>query len=171
MLVKHVQLATNETRDVNQTTIKKCGKCGRMFFDKDRMEENVRREHQDDLHQDDLNQDDLHHKDLHEDVLQEEVVDVVPANDGNPTEEAGHQNQHSEEEYSLVWVKLVTLFWPAKIVRKMGELTEVELFDSEKTKKIVSNNKMKPFERLEVIPSKRNRFWKTAYKLALEELK
>ena len=50
------------------------------------------------------------------------------------------------------------------------ELTEIELFDEEKTKKTVESGKVKPFQKLTKIPTKRNRFWRAAYNLALEKL-
>ena len=78
--------------------------------------------------------------------------------------------QEAEDDYSLVWVKLASLWWPAKVVKKIGELAEIELFDDDKTKKTVENIKLRPFEKLGKIPPRRNKFWKAAYSLALEEL-
>ena len=61
------------------------------------------------------------------------------------------------------------MFWPAKIVKKMGELTEIKLFDEERTKKTVENTKLKPFEKLKKVSANRSKYWKTAYELALLE--
>ena len=63
-------------------------------------------------------------------------------------------------EQTLVWVKLASMFWPAKLVRSLGELTEIELFDEENSKKTVQNMRLKPFEKLKKVPTKRNKFWK-----------
>ena len=79
-----------------------------------------------------------------------------------------------EEEDStgdLVWVKLASIAWPAKMIRKVnGELSEIEMFDGIKTKKVVEHIKLKPFQKLKKVPVKRNRHWKDAYALALSEL-
>ena len=52
----------------------------------------------------------------------------------------------------------------------MGELTQIELFDEENSKKTVQNTMLKPFEKLKKVPTKRNKFWKQAYNLALQKL-
>ena len=88
----------------------------------------------------------------------------------NETEKEAEAEQEGVQGQSIVWVKLVSLWWPAKILRKIGELTEIELFDENKTKKTVENIKLRPFEKLQKIPTRRNKFWKAAYSLALEEL-
>ena len=75
-----------------------------------------------------------------------------------------------DEEHALVWAKITSMFWPARIVRKLGELTEVQLFDEERTKKILQNTKLKPFEKLKKVSSNRSKYWKAAYELALLEL-
>ena len=40
-----------------------------------------------------------------------------------------------EEDHSndLVWVKLAALYWLAKVLRKLGELTVIRLFDEDET--------------------------------------
>ena len=55
------------------------------------------------------------------------------------------------------------MFWPATVIRKMGELTEIQMFDDECTKKVVQNTKIKPFQKLQKVPGNRNRYWKKAY--------
>ena len=41
-------------------------------------------------------------------------------------------------------VKIANLYWPAKIIRKIdGEITEIEVFDELKTRKIVEHIKLK----------------------------
>ena len=62
------------------------------------------------------------------------------------------------------------IFWPAKVVRKLGELTEIQLFDNENTKKMIQNTKLKPFQALKKLPNNKSKYWKEAYQLALSEL-
>ena len=62
------------------------------------------------------------------------------------------------------------MFWPATVIRKMGELTEIQMFDDECTKKVVHNTKIKPFQKLQKVPGNRNRYWKEAYELACKEI-
>ena len=92
-----------------------------------------------------------------------EIITVEPQDD---EAEETHKEPHDTE---IVWAKISTIFWPAKIVRKLGELTEIELFDSENTKKMLQNTKLKPFQALEKVPSKKSKYWKEAYELALSE--
>ena len=73
----------------------------------------------------------------------------------------------NSNEVEIVWVKISQIFWPAKILRKLGEITEVELFDNEHTKQMVQNSKLKPFQALTKVPKNRSKYWKDAYKLAL----
>ena len=56
------------------------------------------------------------------------------------------------------------------ILRKLGELTVIRLFDEDETEQTVENIKSKPFEKLGRIPARRNAFWKAAYSKALKEL-
>ena len=133
----------------NQATIKKCNVCGRMFLTEDRLDTHMRDEHSDEV-----------------------IVmcnggcggacngvcvtgDVVGGTEFVTVEP---QNDEAEETHKeIVWAKISTIFWPAKIVRKLGELTEIELFDSEKTKKMLQ------------LPGKKSKYWKEAYELALSE--
>ena len=48
-----------------------------------------------------------------------------------------------EEDHSndLVWVKLAALYWLAKVLRKLGELTVIRLFDEDETEQTVENIK------------------------------
>ena len=84
--------------------------------------------------------------------------------------EDSNSDMDEDGEQTLVWVKLASMFWPAKLVRSLGELTEIELFDEENSKKTVQNTRLKPFEKLKKVPTKRNKFWKQAYNLALQKL-
>ena len=52
----------------------------------------------------------------------------------------------------------------------MGELTEIQLFDIENTKKVAQNTKIKPFEKHRKVPANRNKYWEEAYELACKEL-
>ena len=74
-----------------------------------------------------------------------------------------------DDRSSLVWVKLASTYWPARLIRSVdGELSEIELFDG--TKKTMEHIKLKPFEKLAKIPTKRSKIWKNMYALALKEL-
>ena len=73
------------------------------------------------------------------------------------------QNDKEDHSNDLVWVKLAALYWPAKILRKIGELTVIRLFDDDETEQTVENIKLKPFEKLGRIPAQRNPLWKAAY--------
>ena len=52
----------------------------------------------------------------------------------------------------------------------MGELTEIQLYDIERTLKVVQNTKIKPFAKLRKLPAKRNKYWKEAYGLACKDI-
>ena len=153
--------STSTTTAKNQATIKKCNVCGRMFLTEDRLDTHMRDEHSDEV------------------IVMcnggcggacngvcvtgdvaggTEIVTVEPQND-----------EAEETHKEIVWAKISTIFWPAKIVRKLGELTEIELFDSEKTKKMLQNTKLKPFQALQKLPGKKSKYWKEAYELALSE--
>ena len=94
--------------------------------------------------------------------IEEEFVD-------DPAIEDDIENEANDTE--LVWVKLASIYWPAKLVRRIdGEISEIELFDDAGTKKTVEHIKIKPFEKLDKIPARRNKYWKEAYSLALEKL-
>ena len=43
-----------------------------------------------------------------------------------------------------------------------GELTEVEMFDDQNTKKTVEHIKLKPFTKLTKMPARRSQYWKDA---------
>ena len=65
---------------------------------------------------------------------------------------------------------MTVLYWPAKIIRKIdGEITEIEMFDNEKTRKTVEHIKLKAFEKLVKVPVKRSKAWKKAYEKAIIE--
>ena len=65
---------------------------------------------------------------------------------------------------------MANLLWLAKLVSKVdGELTEVELFDDQNTKKTVEHIKLKPFTKLRKMPARRSQYWKDAYARALLE--
>ena len=52
----------------------------------------------------------------------------------------------------------------------MGELTEIQLYDIERTLKVVQNSKIKPFAKLRKLPANRNKYWKEAYGLACKDI-
>ena len=67
----------------------------------------------------------------------------------------------------LFWVRLAGQPWPARFIANIdGEITEIELFDEEGSRKRVEHVKLKPFNKLPKIP-KRSNLWKEAYAKAL----
>ena len=169
MVAVHMSQNENERNSTmiaeSQATIKKCNMCGRMFLTEDRLETHMRDEHNE------------------EEVVTcnggcggacngvcatgdapvaTEIVTVEPQVD---VAEEGLRESHE-----IVWAKISTIFWPAKVVRKLGELTEIQLFDNENTKKIIQNTKLKPFQALKKLPNNKSKYWKEAYQLALSEL-
>ena len=94
-------------------------------------------------------------------VIPEQTQEVEEVNQVELLEEA--------EPRTLVWVRLANQNWPAKVVRYIGELTEIEFFDEENSTKTVENTKIKPFEKLTKVP-KRSNLWKAAYNAALKML-
>ena len=67
----------------------------------------------------------------------------------------------------LFWVRLANQPWPARFVSNIdGEITEIELFDEECSRKRVEHVKLKPFSKLPKIP-RRSKMWKDAYAKAL----
>ena len=93
---------------------------------------------------------------LQEHKITDHVIEI-------PNDEEDHSND-------LVWVKLAALYWPAKILRKIGELTVIRLFDEDETEQTVENLKLKPFEKLGRIQARRNPLWKAVYSKAIKEL-
>ena len=89
--------------------------------------------------------------------------------EGDAVEVADDGNMNAEEELGtrLVWVKLANQLWPAKLISNEGEVSEVELFDEEGTRKMIEHIKLKPFSRLNKIP-RRSNLWKAAYTRALQ---
>ena len=68
----------------------------------------------------------------------------------------GEGNTGEQEQVELVMVKIVNLYWPAKIIKKIdGEITEIEVFGELKTRKTVEHIKLKAFEKL-----KKGGIWK-----------
>ena len=137
----HVTADTNNTPVVqsNQSTILKCNQCGRMFFNRERFEEHIRDDHE---------------------GRQASVDTVLPENSFVPCRGdcGGLCNGECEESRSasldhedappennddagqaLVWAKITSIFWPARIIRKLRELTEIQLFDEERSKKVIQN--------------------------------
>ena len=146
--VEPTQSTSSGPVESTQSTINKCGICGRMFFRQEKLNEHIA----------------VDHNNRAGDAINEQGDDngVIAIEDD---EEVVNEN-----EASLVWVKLANLFWPARLVAKVdGELSKIELFDEEKTIKTVEHIKIKPFEKLKKIPSKRTKYWKDAYAKALEE--
>ena len=156
MMSLHVTGDTNNTPVVqpNQSTIMKCNQCGRMFYSKERLEEHVKDDHEGRQGSGDI--------DLQQDGSVACSGDCGGACNGVCEESRGAGPDHEDalpdhedalpdngnvlddEEHALVWAKITSMFWPARIVRKLGELTEVQLFDEERTKKILQNTKLKP---------------------------
>ena len=141
LLERHVsnkESSSGASTSSNQSTIEKCNVCGRMFCSVAKLNEHQLMEHMD------------------SNVIQEQYQEVEEISLVELLEEA--------ETRILVWVRLANQNWPAKVVRYIGELTEIE--NSTKT---VENTKIKPFEKLTKVP-KRSNLWKAAYNKALKML-
>ena len=124
--------------EAGQCRMKQCMECGIMFSSQKTL-----KAHQDKEHRVITNVD--QHLDTQEDAPQE--VSAPPV---------------------LFWVRLAGQPWPAKFVSNInGEVTEIELFDGEGTRKRVEHVKLKPFNKLAKIP-RRSTLWKEAYAKALE---
>ena len=103
-------------------------------------------------------------------VQQESGIAEDQNADNESTENAAAVNEarvEQEEDIRPIWFKHGRIFWPAKFVKVMGELTLIELFDEEKTRKPLENNKIKPFDVLNKIPAGRTKEWRVAYSQAL----
>ena len=119
-----------------------------------------------------------------ENVIRDEVVQPASASENNAdssdstdntidgTDNAADESTAetgNDNDASLVWAKISSIFWPARIISVAENSTEVELFDDTKTKKVVESSKVKPFNKLDKVPVKRSKCWKQAYDLALRE--
>lgn len=146
LLERHVsnkESSSGASTSSNQSTIEKCNVCGRMFCSVAKLNEHQLMEHMD------------------SNVIPEQNQEVEEISQVELLEEA--------ETRTLVWVRLANQNWPAKVVRYIGELTEIEFFDDENSTKTVENTKIKPFEKLTKVP-KRSNLWKAAYNKALKML-
>ena len=131
----------------NQSRIHKCNICGKMYFNMDKLNEHKATTHN----------------------TQENPTQEEEPMEGDAVEVTDDGNINAEEELGtrLVWVKLANQPWPAKLISNEGEVSEVELFDEEGTRKMIEHIKLKPFSRLNKIP-RRSNLWKAAYTRALQ---
>ena len=139
-----VKTASTPGFDATQSTIHKCNLCGRMFVTNHKLNE-----HKETVHINDSNDLIGETNETISDVSFESIDDDKP---------------------TLVWVKIATMFWPEKVIKQKegnGELTYIELFDESRTKKTVEHIKMKPFEKLPKVLTKRSKAWKAAYACAV----
>ena len=157
----HVENSAVETSTVlpnvvSQHTINQCRKCGNVFYGETRLKQHMLKDHPE--------QENV--------ILETDDVDNVVTDENNGLEEnmEAEGNSGEQERNELVMVKIVNLYWPAKIIKKIdGEITEIEMFDDEKTRKTVEHIKLKPFEKLVKVPAKRSKAWKEAYEKAVME--
>ena len=160
ILSVHVQPVSSTSTETDSVrgmhTLFQCNVCGKILFSQRNLDNHKKADHPvtseptDDIAVEDMDDQ------LGEDLDSEDVVDTI---------------EEEDEKIELVWVKLASIYWPAKLIRKIdGEVSEIELFDETNTKKTVEHIKLKPFEKLDKIPARRNKYWKEAYFKALEEL-
>lgn len=147
---------TTAISDNNQAIIIDCKKCGKLFFNQERLDMHMRDDHATDTSSCNGGCGGAcNGVCMSEELHVDEIANVEETEDA-PKEE-------------IVWVKISKIFWPGKILRKLGELTEVQLFDNEQTQQMVQNCKLKPFQELTKVPKNRSKYWKEAYELALLE--
>ena len=138
--------STSSGTDSTQSTIHKCGTCGKMFINKDRLDDHKAENHG-----------------VQPEVAAAQQTGVVAADDAPITLE-----EIEEESVSnLVWVKLANQPWPARVISTSGEISEVELFDEEQTRKMIEHIKLNQFNKLTKIPKRLN-IWKATYARALQ---
>ena len=163
ILSVHVQpvASTSSSSDSTQGmhTLFQCDVCGKILFSKRNLDKHKEDDHAvaseatNNIESGDI----IEVGDIEEEIVDDPAIEDDIENEANDTE--------------LVWVKLASIYWPAKLVRRIdGEISEIELFDDAGTKKTVEHIKIKPFEKLDKIPARRNKYWKEAYSLALEKL-
>ena len=149
-----VEASTVLPGNVLQHTINQCRKCGNVFYGEARLKQHMLKDHPE-----------------QENVIIETNNDDNVAADEQQEDIDGEGNTGEQEQVELVMVKIVNLYWPAKIIKKIdGEITEIEVFDELKTRKTVEHIKLKAFEKLKKIPAKRSKAWKEAYEKAIMEL-
>ena len=133
--------------NVLQHTINQCRNCGNVFYGEARLKQHMLKDHPE-----------------QENVIIETNNDDNVAADEQQEDIDGEGNTGEQEQVELVMVKIVNLYWPAKIIKKIdGEITEIEVFDELKTRKTVEHIKLKAFEKLKKVPAKRSKAWKEAY--------
>ena len=172
ILVAHVEsVATTpiSSDSGTQSRIFKCSICGKMLLSQEMMESHKRLHHSIPITiQENTEDESTDHAGIDDDTNQVAAISDIEASVTPPNED-DIENDDSKGE--LVWVKLASIAWPAKMIRKVdGELSEIEMYDGLKTKKIVEHIKLKPFQKLKKIPVKRNKHWKEAYASAVNEL-
>ena len=164
----HVQpVATTSSSSSNthgMHTLFQCDVCGKVLFSKRNLDKHKEDDHTaaSEAPNNNGSGNIIEVEDINEENVEDQAIE-------NPAIEDGIEDEGNNTE--LVWVKLASVYWPAKLVGRVnGELSEIELFDDEGTKKTVEHIKIKPFEKLDKIPARRNKYWKEAYALALEKL-
>ena len=146
-------------------TLFQCNLCGKILFSQRNLDNHKEADHPVAGETTDDNEN------TNANAIEVEDMDDQLVEDLANEEESVNVIADDDKETELVWVKLASIYWPAKLIRKInGEISEIELFDETNTKKIVDHIKLKPFEKLDKIPARRNKHWKEAYSLALEKL-
>ena len=161
------EITTPSVEDSTQSTIFKCNLCGRMFLNDARLQAHKRENHEN-VESIDQRADEFihigHQGEGPDATVNEPHVDHDVTTPNTET-------VHEEEVDHLVWVKLASIVWPAKVMETVGELTKIQILDEESTVKTVEALKIKPFSPLTRVPVKRTKIWKAAYARALELLK
>ena len=164
LMNEHIGETNTPVEDSTQSTILKCDICGRMFFNEARLQAHKGEDH---ANVDQSSVIDFSHVEQQE---EESNAAVNEPHDESAVATFNAEHLQEKEVEQLVWVKLATIVWPAKVVETVGELTKIQVLDEKNTMKTVEHTKVKPFSPLTKIPVKRTKIWKAAYARALELL-
>lgn len=142
----------------NQSTLQKCNVCGKLFYTIDKLNDHKATTHNIQVKNSEVAQN----------MAESEEADKEGNVHSEDVDEETNVHPPEDPATSLVWVKLANQPWPAKMISNVdGEISEVELFDEEGTRKMIEHIKLKPFSKLDKIP-KRSNLWKAAYEKALQ---
>ena len=180
---RHQEAGSLDSSSGAQSRIFKCSICGKMLLSKERLEDHKRKEHSPSVVNTtmevgaevsttvvNISDDGIEHDEGADLTTLNEINNVEVIHSEGAEENIADLSNTDTENFgkTLVWVKLASIFWPARMIGKVdGELSEIELFDGLHTKKTVEHIKLKPFEKLKKIPVKRSKYWKEFYALAL----
>ena len=173
--------------EANQSLLRSCTTCGKLFFDETKLREHKRKEHsvpltpsllalqereQAQREQENLAQQEQESlaQQEQEHLAQQELNNLASREDEHPV------RQENEAKPPLYWLKVKNIFWPCKVksYQNQGnneqEVVRVAIFNDEETELDVEVVKMKLFGPLQKIPRARTAEWRRAYERALANL-